>query len=244
MAFSASTTASLPIEPASPDDEVLSKGESVEIDIERPAPAPLKKDPPPRRSQGSLDTLPTSSRVESSRSGVGGIEKRVSRSEVSSQEAGAGDFSLQGRMAMTASGFGGIVKLVQYPEAWLGVTETFRYYKNDEEDRLYLNRKAVLIGIELHPFRRSMISPFLDIQGGWENFERDQGLDAIKSPLIEGVAGVELKLTNFASVIGQWTEAGYSNLKEPIFYTEKSKDPKRYQAAQVLINLKWERKLF
>lgn len=232
--------ASLPIEPASPDEEVIQDGEPVEIDIERPEPLPpaqlykkLPADGGPRRASAASELgVPAPA-----------TERRASRTILSS-EPGEGDFSAQARMGMSASGFAGHIKLVQYPRSWLGITETFRYFKNEEDDRAFHNRRGFLIGIEVHPWRNSFISPFLDTQLGWESFERVRDNKA-QSIVVEAAAGLELRLTHFATLVAQWTEAYYPDLKEQLFYPEQTdKDPRRYAAGEVLFNLKWETKLF
>lgn len=275
MAVSAETAlafsppASLPIEPASSDDEVLSKGEPVEIDIERPEPAPARKEeaakalketrpapaavrPEPARNRTLDERVEEIQRQiagespSSSRSSIAaGVEKRASRFSLSPDEPGAGDFSAQARMSLNADGFGGVLKLVQYPYSWLGVTETFRYFKTEDEEALYLDRRGVLVGMELHPWRSVFISPFVDLQGGWEMIERKQKLDDVKSAVFEAAAGIELRLTNFASIVAQWTEAYYPGLKEQILIPgDRRKNPRHYQTAEVLFNLKWEKKIF
>lgn len=271
-----SPPASLPIEPASPDEEIISQGEQVEIDIERPEPLPAPKPdvpkpdvPKPKSEVRETVRKPQPSRARPrtidervediqrqlsgeepvysrpSRTVSSGMEKSAPRYSLSPAEPGAGDFSAQARMSLNVNGFGGNLKLVQYPKSWLGVTETARYFKNEDEDRAFLNRRGVLVGIELHPYRSAFISPFLDLQGGGEFFEREGEFDDVKSAVVEAAAGVELRLTHFASIVAQWTEAYYPGLKDQLFFpSKKNKDPKRFQTAEVLFNLKWEKKLF
>lgn len=234
------------MEPAASDEEILPQGEPVEIDIEHaPRPATKKQVPPPK-SQVFQEARGETPVAEAEITGTRSLERRSSRPLFSSENtpAGAGDFSLQARMALSSQGFGGVLKLVQYPKSWLGVTETFRYFKNEDEDRLFINRKGVLVGVEVHPYRSVFISPFLDIQGGWEMFERPETFDDEKSPVFEGALGLELRLTSFATLVGQWTEAYYPDLKTQMFFPGEKKDPKRYQTAEVLFNIKWEKKMF
>lgn len=229
--------ASLPLDPASPDEEVVHQGESVEIDIERPEPKPSSA---ARRSL----RVSRESKAGASEAPAPAIERRASPS-LSSSEAGAGDFSAQARLSMHAYGFGGQLKLVQYPRAWLGTSETFRYFKNEDPNRGFLNRRGVLVGLELNPWRNAFIAPFIDTQVGWELFEREGEQNNAQSIVMEAVAGAELRLTHFASLIVQWSEAYYPGLKDQLFFPEQTnKDPSRHASAEVLFNLKWETKLF
>ncbi|RZA21925.1 MAG: hypothetical protein EOP10_16065 [Proteobacteria bacterium] len=218
-AMAAMPAASLPLEPASSDQEVLSSA----------------SDPVDGRS-GRVAIAPETHVTQPA------FEQRQSRSL--STEPGSGDFSAQVRVSLVQDGFGAQLKLVQYPRAWLGITETFRYIKNEEDSRAYFLRRGFLVGVDLQPYRSSFVSPFLNAQLGWENFERPEGRGDVNSPVTEASAGLELRLTRFASVVGQWTEAYYANMDDNLFYPNEKKDPKRHAAAEILFNLKWERNLF
>jgi hypothetical protein len=164
------------------------------------------------------------------------------RSAPSSSGVGeAGDFGAALRLSMIKDGFGAQIKLMEYPRSWLALTQTFRYFKNDESDRLHRQRQGFLLGIDMHPWRKSFVSPFLNSQVGWERFYRDEDLSTLDSFVAEASAGLELRLGRLASVVGQWTESYYPGLKEQVFLPQKSNaDPKRHATAEVLFNLKWE----
>lgn len=164
------------------------------------------------------------------------------RSTPSSSGVGeAGDFGAALRLSMIKDGFGAQIKLMEYPQSWLAITQTFRYFKNDESDRLHRQRQGFLVGFDMHPWRKSFVSPFLNSQAGWEKFYRDDDLKTLDSFVVEASAGLELRLGRLASVVGQWTESYYPGLKEQVFLPLKSNtDPKHHASAEVLFNLKWE----
>lgn len=212
-AYAAMPTASLPIEPATSDQELYSE----------PAPST----PSSRLTRRSDSESPTAA-----------MERSVSQSSGVDDVDGYG-VSL--RLSMIKEGFGAQLKLMEYPRSWLAMTQTFRYFKTDETDRLYVQRQGFLIGADLHPWRKKFVSPFLNSQVGWEKFYREDGLATLDSVVLEASAGLELRLGRMASVVGQWTESYYPGLKEPLFQPLKDKeDPKRHAVAEVLFNLKWE----
>jgi len=164
-----------------------------------------------------------------------------------SNESGFGigdDFGATLRLSLIKEGFGAQIKIVEYPRPWLALTQTFRYFKNDEEERLFNQRQGFLLGMDAQPWRKRFVSPFLNSQVGWEKFQRDLDRQSVDSPVVEASAGLELRLGRLASVVGQWTEAYYPGLEEPVFLPLRANgDPKRRAVAEVLFNLKWESRL-
>lgn len=206
--------ASLPIEPATNDHEFYSE------------PAPTGR--VTKRSVPDSDfESPTAA-----------MEKSVSRSSGIDDVDGYG---VALRLSMIKEGFGAQLKLMEYPRSWLAMTQTFRYFKTDETDRLYTQRQGFLIGVDMQPWRKKFVSPFFNTQVGWEKFYRENGLGTADSSVLEASAGLELRLGRMASVVGQWTESYYPGLREAMFEPVKSKDEaKRHAVAEVLFNLKWE----
>jgi hypothetical protein len=147
-------------------------------------------------------------------------------------------------MQMGKDGFGAQLKGIQYTSSWLGVTESLRYFGNDADDRLYNKRYSLLLGIEAHPWRQLLISPFFTAQAGWERFTREEPLPAIDSYMGEAAAGLEMSLGRFASLAAQWTEDYYADLNEPMFVEQKkagdaTKNYRRHALAEVFFNLRW-----
>lgn len=216
-AYAAMPTASLPIEPATSDKEFYSE----------PAPSPATG-PVSRRSDTNTESESPTAAMERSVSQSSGID-------------GVDGYGVSLRLSMIKEGFGAQLKLMEYPRSWLAITQTFRYFKTDETDRLYAQRQGFLIGVDMHPWRKKFVSPFLNSQVGWEKFYREDGLATLDSAVVEASAGLELRLGRMASVVGQWTETYYPGLKEPLFQPLRSnEDPKRHAVAEVLFNLKWE----
>ncbi len=150
------------------------------------------------------------------------------------------DFGMMFRFSMARDGFGAQLKFMEYARSWLAMTQTFRYYKNDETARLFRQSQGFLLGADMHPWRKKIISPFLNLQGGWEKFYREDAL-TLDSFVVEASSGLELRLGRMVSLIGQWTESYYPGLDEPVFLpTGSNKDPKRRAVAEVMFNLKWE----
>ncbi len=145
------------------------------------------------------------------------------------------------RLSMMKDGFGAQTKVFEYAQTWLALTQTLRYFKNDEAAALYRQRHGFLLGFDLQPWRKKFISPFISAQMGWEKFYRDENRVALDSFVIESSVGLELKLGRLASVVGQWTESFYPGLDESVFLPLPANgDPKRHAVAEVLFNLKWE----
>ncbi len=214
-------TAGLPIEPAS----------SLK-DIESDAPADLHEERARSRRTSSLNPNDGTGTVAPS--------ERTARAS-SPRSEGDGDFGAAIRLSMIRDGFGAQIKLLEYPVSWLAITQTARYFQNDQVERLHKQRQGYLIGFDLHPWRHAFISPFLNMQAGYEKFYRYDDQRTLDSSVGEASAGLELRLGHLASISGQWTEAYYPSLREAMFTGEENaRNPRHHAIAEILFNLKWE----
>jgi hypothetical protein len=151
-------------------------------------------------------------------------------------------FGLQLRVQMTQEGFGGQFRLLQYARSWLAVTQTLRYFGNEQEIHAFDRRYGALLGAEWHPWRRARLSPFAGVQAGWERFERAEILGDLNLFAGEVHAGIELELNRFSSFAVQWVETTYLGLEEPLYKDQKRDDP-RHAIVEVHFSMHWEKAL-
>ncbi|MBC7659075.1 MAG: hypothetical protein H7249_05140 [Chitinophagaceae bacterium] len=225
-AYAAMPRASLPIEPATNDADL-------DQDVPAPTPKGTSRGARAARTHASLtDPVDESATPQPSR-----FEKR---SPQTSYEGESGELGAAVRLSMIKDGFGAQIKFLQYPRSWLAITQTLRYFTNDESGRLYAQRRGISAGVDLHPWRKKFVSPFFNSQLGWEKFDRDLG-PSLSSAALEASTGLELRLGRLVSVVGQWTETYYPELKEQVFTPlREGADPTRHGTAEILFNLKWQ----
>jgi hypothetical protein len=215
VALASMPTAALPIEPASSDKDLFGS----EVRSGTPAPvaaAPLRK--PSSASPASGPVLHAT------------------------QPSGFAEFGTVLRMQMSKDGFGAQLKGLQYASSWLGVSETLRYFGNEGDERLFNKRYGFLLGIEVHPWKQLLVSPFVTLQAGWERFTRENPAPTIDSYMAEATAGLEMALGRYASLSAQWTEDYYADVDEALFVDQKGqsgKDVRRHALAEVFFNLRW-----
>lgn len=156
------------------------------------------------------------------------------------------DLAAAVRVQMTREGFGGQLRLLEFSRPWLSVSQTLRYFApeggREDEVKYYERRFGLLLGAEMHPWRKARISPFLTLQAGAERFNREPEKPDLDLFLGEAAVGVELQLNRLASFSLQWAETYYAQLDERLFEEQKAGRRNR-QSLEVYFTMDWETKL-
>jgi hypothetical protein len=150
-----------------------------------------------------------------------------------------GDMGLYAQVVMKPKGFSGSFWAAEYPWPWLSVQQSIRFQDNREETMMFAERASLNLGVELHPFRSYVISPFWGLEGGGERFQRNEASEPMDLFRLGTRVGLEWRLNRYSSFVGQWTSAYYPELKERI-YREDKEPRQRFDAVELAFSLMWE----
>ncbi len=143
------------------------------------------------------------------------------------------------RVQMTQDGFGAQLRLLEFSQSWLAISQSLRYFTQDGAERLYERRYGLLLGLEVHPWRKARLSPFLTLQAGGERFVREPVAPDLDLFVGEAAAGLELQLNRLASFSLQWVGSYYNGLNEIVFADQKKPQP-MHASLEVFFTMDWE----
>ncbi len=152
-----------------------------------------------------------------------------------------GDLGLYAQVVMKPKGFAGSFWAAEYPLPWLSIQQSLRFMDNKDQTMLFEDRASLNLGVEAHPFRSALFSPFFTLEAGGERFQKSEESDPLDVFRLGVYAGLEWRLNRYASLVGQWTSSYYPELKERVYLTDK--EPRqRFDRAELALSLMWESK--
>lgn len=153
--------------------------------------------------------------------------------------SGSHDVAAAIRVQMTQEGFGGQLRLLEFSRPWLAVSQTLRYFAPDGEGELYIRRYGLMLGLELHPWRKARLSPFVTLQAGAERFQREPLAEDRDLFTADAAAGLELQLNRLASFSIQWLGSYYGDVRERLF-KDQARPGSTHARLEVFFNMDWE----